>query len=81
MNTLIIAHAFAENRITKLDNTSEVDIDAFYETAVHQYMRFNPKTKKHEPAEDTIQYVRTVAGDRFAARDAGNGKYITVAMY
>lgn len=81
MTALIIAHAFAENRITKLDKTFEVDIDAFYETAVHQYMRFNPKTKKHEPAEDTIQYVRTVAGDRFAARDAGNGKYITVAMY
>ena len=81
MTALIIAHAFAENHITKLDKTSEVDIDAFYETAVHQYMRFNPKTKKREPAEDTIQYVRTVAGDRFAARDAGNGKYITVAMY
>lgn len=80
MTTLIIAHAFAENRITKLDNTSEVDIDAFYETEIHQYMRFNPKTKKHEPAEDTIQYVRTSAGERYAACKDGNN-YITVPMY
>lgn len=81
MPKLIVAHSFSQDRITKLAVHTAVEIDALYEKVVHKYHKYNPTTKKQELVEEPVQYVRTISGERFAARDAGNGDYITVGMY
>lgn len=83
MSKLTIAHTFSHDHIAKLDvaKHTAVDIDALYETVVHKYHKYNPTTKKQELVEEPVQYVRTVSGERFAARDAGGGNFITVGMY
>ena len=82
MTTLIIAHSFHDNKINKLDKGSQetVAIDALYEKVIHEYPKYNPVTKKHEKVVEEVQYVRTVSGERYAARKDGNN-YITVPMY